>query len=301
MPVITTRTNLTLISEQNNSGEIERATFRIARNNTEFQVCVDFATKQIECLAEAVAISQETYEALRSDQIGPLQELSSDVGEEIRFISSVSITAARVVVAILKYHLGHLSINENLISIRSKEWKENTKTWTAFPMEISVTIDSYSAAPLNEASVRYVQEQIDSGIEPLIGLRHLHRARNEAIPRHKWIDATTAAELSIKEILIRAHPAMERLLVELPSPPLSKLYGSLLEHYLGQRSPFLNDIKKGVERRNELVHRPSDQDVDGQEAINYVYKVEAAIFHALRLLYPNDKLLQQVALSTDHL
>jgi hypothetical protein len=56
--------------------------------------------------------------------------------------------------------------------------------------------------------------------------RHLHRAENERDdPRHAWIDATIAAELAIKEFFILYKPELAPFVLEVPSPPLSKLYG----------------------------------------------------------------------------
>lgn len=126
---------------------------------------------------------------------------------------------------------------------------------------------------------------------PLFGMHHLHRAKKDDIARNKWIDATIAAELAVKEVLIRAEPSIETLLLEMPSPPLDKLYGSILKTYLGEPSPYVMHIKKGVEIRNKLVHKPSKIDIELQDAIDYVGNIERAIFHLLSLLYPDDKLI----------
>ena len=90
-------------------------------------------------------------------------------------------------------------------------------------------------------------------------MRHLHRAKSENIAHHKWIDATIAAELAIKDVLSKANPDLELLLMEMPSPPLVKLYGVILEKHLGEKSPYLKRIKNGVEIRNRLVHKPYDE------------------------------------------
>jgi hypothetical protein len=66
-----------------------------------------------------------------------------------------------------------------------------------------------------------------------------------------------------------------------------------MEHYLGERSPYVNDIRKGVETRNALVHRPRSDAIGSQEAFDYVDMVDAAILHALLLTTPDDRLLKR--------
>jgi hypothetical protein len=123
-------------------------------------------------------------------------------------------------------------------------------------------------------------------------MRHLHRAKQERDPRHRWIDATIAAELGIKEFLLKYEPELKSLLLEIPSPPLSKLYGTVLESYAGQRSPKLKEIRKGVERRNQLIHKPVKEDVTDEEAKKYVRDIESALRHLTTLLYPDDDLVK---------
>lgn len=130
-----------------------------------------------------------------------------------------------------------------------------------------------------------LQQIVADGVAPLVGMRYLHRAKAEGDPRYRWVDATIAAELAIKEILQMARPETTVLFDNLPSPPLSKLYGEVLEAYLGERSPHLKAIGKGVEKRNALVHRTAGADIDATEAEKYVGTIEEAIFHALNLYY----------------
>ena len=101
-----------------------------------------------------------------------------------------------------------------------------------------------------------------------------------------WIDATIAAELAIKEFLITYKPEVEVLLLEVPSPPLYKLYGSILKSYTGEKSPKVKELAEGAKIRNLLVHKPEQTNIDHQEAIDYVSDVEFAIGHLLYLLDP---------------
>lgn len=267
MVEITVRKNLTMIVKGCADDDSGTGTFRVPRDGVDIKVCVDYATRRVACLTPAFTVSAKTYEVLRSDSSRFVQENSPAIPAEIKSMSRRITSAAQIVLSLLKYHLGHASISESLFAHVSTEWTEDDENWTMVPMETFVAGEGRSVMPLNERSTRYIQEHIDSGILPLIGTRHLHRARNEPLPHYKWIDATTAAELCIKEIFIRKNPAIERLLLEVPSPPIHKLYGSLLEHYLGERSPRATAIKKGVELRNKLIHSPSTHHVDLQDAI----------------------------------
>lgn len=201
-------------------------------------------------------------------------------------------SSVRDLLALLKYHLRHFDLREGSFSVLSERWETNLGELRDFPTTISISHENFSNQPLNEETHNAVQAALLNGVHPLIAMRHLHRAKHESQPHHKWIDATIAAELAVKEVLCRAHPSMELLLVEMPSPPFSKMYGPLLKHYLGEESPFRKKLISGQEKRNSLVHRPGAIHVDQQEANDYVEVVEGAIFHLLSLLYANDALIK---------
>lgn len=202
-------------------------------------------------------------------------------------------TTVRNLLALLKYHLRHFDLREQGYSVRSEKWGIDADSLRDIPSALTVSHEDFSSYPLNHRTHDAVQEALNSGVSPLIAMRHLHRAKHESEPHHKWIDATISAELAVKEALCRAHPKMELMLMEMPSPPFSKMYGSLLKHYLGEESPFRKQLIAGQERRNVLVHRPGVAVIDQQEANDYVALVEGAIFHLLGLLYPNDVLIGQ--------
>lgn len=195
--------------------------------------------------------------------------------------------------ALVKYHLRHYDLLEGSYSVKSEQWQAGTDEFRNIPSRFFVSHDNFSSQPLNDNARKAVQEALDEDTLPLVAMRHLHRAKNESQPHHKWIDATIAAELAVKEVLCRAHPAMESMLIEMPSPPFSKMFGPLLKQYLGEESPFRKKLISGQEKRNVLVHRPSASKIDHQEANDYVATVEGAIFHMLSLLYPHDELIRQ--------
>lgn len=206
--------------------------------------------------------------------------------------------SVRDLLALVKYHLRHFDLREGSYSIKSQGWRGSAGELREIPTKISVSHEDFSNQPLNEKTREAVQAALTAGILPLVAMRHLHRAKHESQPHHKWIDATIAAELAVKEALCRAHPKMEAMLVEMPSPPFSKMYGPLLKQYLGEESPFRKKLITGQEKRNALVHRPSAVSMDHQEANDYVAVVEGAIFHLLSLLYPHDELIQQARYRT---
>jgi len=153
---------------------------------------------------------QALTEATRAAIDAPLNEIRKSV---------------RDLLALMKYHLRHFDLREGSYSVKSEGWRGPECELREFPRTISVSHQDFSNQPLNERTHDAVQAAFAAGILPLVAMRHLHRAKHESQPHHKWIDATIAAELAVKEALCRAYPEMELMLVEMPSPPFSKMYG----------------------------------------------------------------------------
>lgn len=203
--------------------------------------------------------------------------------------------AARRLLYALKYHLGNYNLEDALATKMQDAWSQDGENWRSFPNAIHMAMESCIVFPrFDEAAYRSLQSLLESP-DPIVtdSLRHLHRAKNDRVPRHKWIDATIAAELAIKEFLITIRPENRTLLLEVPSPPIRKLYGSVLESFTGQRSPKLKQLSNGADKRNELIHRP-ETIVALEEALVYVNDVEAAIFHLISLRRPNDSVVAEV-------
>lgn len=130
---------------------------------------------------------------------------------------------------------------------------------------------------------KHVQSLLDAGEEALLATQHLHEAERAGGGRFQWIEATIAAELAIKEILVRLEPKLEVLLLEVPSPPLKKLYGEVLKAITGEESPHRSALHKGAEKRNQLIHRPQSLKLDPQEVVDYLQDVRSAIKHLLKI------------------
>jgi hypothetical protein len=171
-------------------------------------------------------------------------------------------------------------------------WSVDGTTWKPFPYTF-VMGSTRSTRGLRVDSTLHDQIQgilDDDKMCFAEAFQHLHRAMCD-YPRHAWINATIAAELAIKEFLSRYKPELKTLLIEVPSPPLHKLYGPVLKSLAGQESPKVKELAKGAETRNKLIHRPGEA-VEQEKAQRYVYDVEVAVFHLLTLLYPNDELIK---------
>ena len=236
-------------------------------------------------------VSNEMWAVLQTD-ISDGWKLPKKLQTELSEMKSGLLQATRKVLNLIKYCFNQAELDEALFSIKGTYWSVDKAEWKWVPMIGYATGAVHSFVYLNENTAKAIQKYLESAREPFFALRHLHRARKEGNPRYKWIDATIAAELAIKEFLIRIKPDIETFLLEVPSPPLHKLYGSILESLVNERSPKLKELAKGAEKRNKLLHSPQDIKIDAQQSNNYVQDVETTIYHLLTLLYPKDPIIK---------
>lgn len=234
-------------------------------------------------------ISSELKEALEEN----VERLSEELETEFMNIQSCIKSATERILVLIKYELRQVDIQENLFSLKDYFWSIDNNNWNkARHYGMRITTLTRGLLPLTKKTEESIQEKIQSDYKPFFALKHLHRARSENNPRYKWIDATIAAELAIKEFLIQHNPKLEPLLLELPSPPLHLLYGRILKSYINEESPKKNELSAGYSKRNKLIHRPKEVDISLKEADDYVSDVEDAILHLLTKLYPDDILLK---------
>ena len=162
------------------------------------------------------------------------------------------------------------------------EWSIDRMNWKIIPWdEIKASVWGHQVHELDDKWVNSLQILFDEAEYPLHATEHLHEAIRSSVDRFKWIQATIAAELAIKEVLGRLEPKLKLLLFNLPSPPIEKLYRDVLKEIAGEASPFVNKLKKGSEIRNKLIHSPESVKLDGQEVLNYISTVKSAIEHLL--------------------
>ena len=234
-------------------------------------------------------VSKEMWHVLQTD-IHYGGTLNQKLQTELISMTSTLSKATKKVLYLIKYCLNCTDLNEDLFSTKGIYWSIDKSKWKSLPGITDAILDIQVIIPLNEKTSKSIQNYIENNFEPFLALRHLHKAKRENNPRYKWIDATIAAELAIKEFLSRYEPKIGTILLEMPSPPLRKLYGSILEYYTNERSPKVNELDKGAEKRNKLIHRPEDIHVDPEQVNKYIHDVEIAIYHLLTLLYPDDSI-----------
>jgi hypothetical protein len=223
------------------------------------------------------------------------EQLEQRYRERLSEIHGILRAAAERFLRVIKFYLDEVQVSETeLRNMFRWEWSVTGNDWQFGPMRIRAGGCEVLSLPGYHGELTARVTAAVAGEDPPVlihAMRHLHRAKREREPRHRWIDATIAAELGIKEFLAAYKPELESLLLEVPSPPLRKLYGAVLESYAGKRSPKLKEIANGGEMRNLLVHKPSIQEIGSEEADAYVKDVEIALLHLLTLLYPEDDLI----------
>lgn len=173
-------------------------------------------------------------------------------------------------------------------------WSLNGSDWESLPdLWPRGGITSHLLNPLDQEEHGRIRALLDAGEKPLVAMEHLYEAvrveaRGEGYEpgqstRFQWIETATAAELAIKEVLLRIQPALEPLLLYVPSPPVHTLYGKVLEAVAGEASPHANALREPANRRNQLIHRPGAGEPDVEEARDYTETVYKAITHLLDL------------------
>lgn len=270
---------------------IETVNFRVPHN--EFMEIQLDENRTVSCFFR-VNISHELYNNLKENS--SYAKLPSELKEElVEFLEEMEHYTFKVI-DLVRYSLNENVFSEHTINFQRLEWKELSGEWNIITdiSKVNSSGHSYNPLALTKETAKMIQHNLDREVEPFIGLRHLHKAKQEENPRFMWIEATIAAELAIKEFLIKLKPELETILLELPSPPLTKLYGVILESYIGERYHNLKVLSKGIEIRNKLVHRPLKEEINYKTAIEYVEDIERAIFYLLKKLYPDDLLIDRI-------
>lgn len=133
---------------------------------------------------------------------------------------------------------------------------------------------------------------VDDNKKTLLAFGVLQNSRHQQSLRQRWIEITVAAELGIKEFFVRRFPDFEKLINEMPSPNIRKMYGPLLEHYTGVKAPNLSAIQNGIEVRNALVHSLSEQDITAISLDVYTKKIKECLIFLQENLTGRDVLTE---------
>jgi hypothetical protein len=225
--------------------------------------------------------------------------------EDLKRLFYGMLNATNQVLLLIKYGLHFSNISESPFrGPKTLYWSADGSEWKYITLAIRLQgILDREEVKLDTETATQIQCYIDTGFAPFFALAPLHRAKNESDPRYKIIYAAYAAELAIKEFLVEyakkdGYFPVEPLLLELPSPPLEKLYGEVLKFYTKKGSPKVNEMVKLNKERNSLMHRPPQKDdekeIELAKAEKYVRDAEGAIFHLLHLLYEKDLLIQRL-------
>ena len=185
--------------------------------------------------------------------------------------------AVRQFAGLLKQELHRYDVSDELIGNAHHEWSLDGNQWFRIPYGLSMQIRTSSLGNLNTATAKSLQELLSGNEEALVATSYLHQAMNSDNRRYQWIYATMAAELAIKEILVRIEPKVQVILEELPSPPLQKLYGDVLESIAGVKSNGLSTLQNGARKRNQLVHNPNSPTPTFSEVNEYINFIEDRI------------------------
>jgi len=267
---------------------------------SKISITIDFENEKIEAISQ-VDVSDQLFEELshqRQETLEegfPLIDFASVSGEFFNILDEYD-TSLKNVISLIRSRFHIVGISDDLIE------RDDTFFWS---------LDNLNFRPIHSIKPAYIQlgqvitqndfqqiqNDLDSDTIPFfLAFKFLNSALNDEVPEFKILDATTAAELAIKEFLIRKNPSLEKLLSELQSPSLPKLYGPILEEYSsgnqkkGEKSPRRKILDYGNQLRNKIVHTPSNLEIPEGYAFFYCKNVESAICHLLTLLYPTDPL-----------
>jgi hypothetical protein len=201
-------------------------------------------------------------------------KLSDGDRKQLSDITRPITAAVRQFAGLLKQELHRDDVSDELIGNAHHEWSPDGNQWFRIPYGLIVRTWTSSLGNLTPATAKSLQGLLSRDEQALVATSYLHQARNSGNRRYQWIYATMAAELAIKEILIRIEPKFQVILEELPSPPLHKLYGGVLESVAGVKSNSLSTLQEGARRRNQLVHNPNSPTPTLSEVDDYICFIE---------------------------
>jgi len=213
------------------------------------------------------------------DKLGDVEK------NELRKITSPIVESMRQLVGLIKQEHSRFDISDGMIANVKNEWSLGYNKWYSTPRGgLIISGTTYGLGNMNDWRARELQELLSENEQALVATSYLHQAINARSTRYQWIYATIAAELAIKEILARIEPKLEVILETLPSPPLNKLYGVVLESVTGVKSEGLRKLQEGAERRNKLLHSLGDYDSPSYDEVHeYIHFIDGRINWLLKL------------------
>lgn len=248
---------------------------------------------EIECvdsLREKI-ISTSQHSSLPSEQA---REKYAEILAEDRVIVSAELSNNKKIFSTIQEKVKFCINNKiegNIFEKTTYYYVINSENYRVYPdLSISANLDlSFNFTPevLREMEIYFVENK-----KPLLAFNILENSSHQTELRQKWIEITVAAELGIKEFYVRKFPSFEILLDEMPSPNLRKMYGTILEHYIGEKSPNLKSIQNGIEMRNSLIHSFADKNIDASMVNQYFKDIKECLIFLQEKLTGMDSFTQ---------
>jgi len=254
-------------------------TFNISKGGQTIDLTLLKDGKTIKAESVLEGVEPHILQILKIDEYDKLTD--SDKNELHKITSPIRESVKRLA-GLIKQELHRSDVRDELICNLRIQWSLDSGQWYPVPGKYEVHAWAYGLGNMNESSAKHLQEVLSENEEALMATSYLHQARNAETERYQWIYATIAAELAIKEILGRIEPKLQVMLSTLPSPPLNKLYGDVLQSVAGVRSEGLNRLQTGAEIRNKLLHSPGSVDLPPDKVNDYVSFVDDRIRWLLR-------------------
>lgn len=210
--------------------------------------------------------------------------------EEINNLSKRSIDAINDLVIWLDLVLFINHQGELVNNVEDFIYDPENDEWIKFPMDLKGIARISRPYVLTDIRKKYIQNEMNEGEMPFKAFAFLKHAKLEKDLSIKWITATIAAELAIKEFYMRFDDKLEYIVTEMPSPPLGKLYNGMLQAVAGCSNTKYKELDKGATTRNKLVHSPKNVELKEKDVNKYIHDVETAIFELVEILDKNSQL-----------
>lgn len=272
----------------------EQGPFSFAIQLLDLKATVTFAptadtvttTAQAPCSDELLNALRESVPTEGVTGAPDLDDLPSAARRELRGLRIAAAACRSRVLLLVEQELWSDRMQADLLSgsSSSNSWSSDGSEWYPLPHKLQIHAHGRSYEPLTDAAVERIQALIDRGERALLATPHLLHARRAAAQnigaeKTSWVNAAIAAEIGVKEILVRLEPALQTLLVEAPAPPLSSLYGRILKAYGGGEFPgrLRRHLQSGAHTRNKIVHSPQPVPISPSGLHDYLDQVEEAL------------------------
>lgn len=226
--------------------------FVVKADGFDIVIVVSENLKEIEAKTK-FEISEELHQSIQSHLIldeSYVEGRQDQINEGTANAQRNLVKAVHKLVDLMEFEAGYLFLNENLrqgncyCSLDGKRWEDIKKREF-----IGHFTSSWKNIPgLNESEKAALQSHIDNKVEPFLAMHHYYKAKKELDPRHQLINLALALELGIKEYLVRKKrdPEVEAIIKYVPSPPLFRLYGEILESFSGEKTPVNMKLIRGI-------------------------------------------------------